>query len=95
MKIEFNADIDTSGHCLRGSQLLAPLCVCMTSYRSQNTAHFRIQAIACDRRGSGDSKGRLEKLLNSYLMIVEKFKYNAQLQVQIFFTSGIMYVFYP
>ena len=39
-KIEFNADINISGHCLHGSRSLAPLGVHVTSYSPLNTAHF-------------------------------------------------------
>ena len=45
MKIKFNADNDTSGHCLHGSRSLTLLHVHATSYRSQNTAHFCIAAL--------------------------------------------------
>ena len=45
MKIEFNTENDASGHRLQGSRSLAPLCVRVTSYRPQNTAHFGLAAI--------------------------------------------------
>ena len=45
MKIEFNTENDASGHCLRVSRSLAPLRVCATSYRLQNTANFGLAAI--------------------------------------------------
>ena len=46
MKIKFNADNNVSGHCLCGSRLLAPLHMCATRHRLQNTAHFGIAATA-------------------------------------------------
>ena len=45
MKIGFNTENDASGHHVRGSRLLAPLCMRVTSYRPQNTAHFGLVAI--------------------------------------------------
>ena len=43
-KIAFSASIYVLGHCLHCFRLLAPLCMCETSYEPPNTAHFDIAA---------------------------------------------------